>query len=329
MSTTTTSNIPTIKLYNGVEMPQLSLGLAFWNVQKGGVADSPNFIGFLPERVYRSLDVALESGIRSIDTALIYRSHVQIRHVLGNWLAEGKIKREDIFVATKVYHPYNPLATSNTCVGNPDAYSPARCAELVEQHIEKSLEELGLGYIDLLFMHWPAQFDSKDPNNGARRLAAWRVFEQYYEMGWIRAIGVSNWTEHHIEQLMKDGAKYKPMVNQVEGNIYLQWSNIVRHCKDNDIAIEAFSPLGHGGAMLKDSTVSSIAKKHNKDNGQVAMRYLIEKGYAVTFSTTSEKRLVTNQQIFDFKLDDDDMKLLDDLNGKADSTGQPQPYDMS
>ena len=154
---TTASNIPTIKLYNGVEMPQLSLGLAFWNVQKGGVVDSPNFIGFLPERVYRSLHVALESGIRSIDTALIYRSHVQIRHVVGNWLADGKIKREDLFVATKVYHPYNPLGTSNTCVGNPDALSPAKCAELVEQHIEKSLEELGLGYIDLLFMHWPAQ----------------------------------------------------------------------------------------------------------------------------------------------------------------------------
>lgn len=171
--------------------------------------------------------------------------------------------------------------------------------------------------------------DSKDPGNAARRLAAWRVFERYYEMGWIRAIGVSNWTEHHIEQLMKDGAKYKPMINEIEGNIYLQWHDILKYCKDNDIAVEAFSPLGHGGAMLKDEAVQAIAQKHNKDVGQIAMRYLVEKGYAVTFATTSDKRLVTNQQIFDFQLDADDMAKLNALNGKAESTGQPQPYDMS
>jgi aryl-alcohol dehydrogenase-like predicted oxidoreductase len=138
-------------------MPQLSLGLAFWNVVKDGIPDSPNFVGFLPERVYRSLNVALEAGIRGIDTALIYRSYVQIRHVLGDWLAKGKLKREDIFIATKVYHPFNSLATSGTCICNPDSLSPAEVAEIVESQIEKSLEELGLGYLDLLFMHWPAQ----------------------------------------------------------------------------------------------------------------------------------------------------------------------------
>ena len=148
-------------------------------------------------------------------------------------------------------------------------------------------------------------------------------------MGWVRAIGVSNWTEHHIEQLMSGGAKVKPMVNQVEGNVYLQWSNIVKYCRKNDIVVEAFSPLGHGGKILHDETIKLIAEKHGKDVGQVALRYLVEKGYAITFSTTSEKRLTTNQEIFDFKLDGDDMAKLDSLNGKAESTGQPQPYDMS
>jgi methylglyoxal/glyoxal reductase len=148
-------------------------------------------------------------------------------------------------------------------------------------------------------------------------------------MGWVRAIGVSNWTEHHIEQLMNDGAKVKPMVNQVEGNVYLQWSSIVQYCQDNDILVEAFSPLGHGGNMLRDETIKAIAEKHRKDVGQVAMRYLLEKGFALTFSTTSENRLVTNQEIFDFKLDEEDMGKLDSLNGSAESTGQPQPHDMS
>ena len=140
------------------------------------------------------------------------------------------------------------------------------------------------------------------------RLYAWilLVFDctyRYYEIGWIRAIGVSNWTEHHIEQLTKDGAKVKPMVNQIEANMCLQWSDIRQYCQDNAIVVQAFSPLGHGGQMLHDETVRRIADKHTKDVGQVAMRYLIEKEYAVTFSTTSEKWLVTNQQVFDFALD--------------------------
>lgn len=148
-------------------------------------------------------------------------------------------------------------------------------------------------------------------------------------MGWLRAIGVSNWSEHHIEQLMKDGAKHKPMVNQIEGNIYLQWKDIVKYCQDNDIALEAFSPLGHGGKMLHDEEVIQIAKKHNKDVGQVAMRYLVQKGYAVTFATTSEKRVASNQLIFDFELDEEDLTTLDSKNANSSPTGQPSPYDMS
>lgn len=177
-TTAAMTTIPNIKLYNGVEMPQMSLGFAFWVPEKGGLKCNKEFIGFMPEQVYRSLNVALEKGIRGIDTALIYRSHVQIRQVLGDWFAEGKLKREDVFIATKVYHPYNPLATSGTCVGNPDDLSPEEAAKMVEAHIEKSLEELGVGYLDLLYMHWPAQFDSKDKLNGARRLACWKVFEK-------------------------------------------------------------------------------------------------------------------------------------------------------
>jgi aryl-alcohol dehydrogenase-like predicted oxidoreductase len=114
----------------------MSLGLAFWNVQKGGIVDSPNFVGFLPERVYRSLNVALECGIRGIDTALVYRSHNQIRQVLGNWFADGRLKREDVFVATKVYHPWNPLATSNTCVGNPDELNPDKVRQCMNVEMQ-------------------------------------------------------------------------------------------------------------------------------------------------------------------------------------------------
>jgi diketogulonate reductase-like aldo/keto reductase len=324
--------IPTIQLHNGVEMPQMSLGLAFWNVKERGVQHNPRFTGFLPEQCYRSLHMALHAGIRGIDTALIYRTHSQIRHVLGDWLASGKVKREDLFVATKVFHPMIPFAlTSSAMPENLDHLTPEEVTRIVTLHVERSLDELGLGYLDLVLLHWPAGHDSTDPGNSDRRVAAWKVLEGFYEKGWIRAIGVSNFSEHHLKNLIhNDTTKIVPMVNQIESSVYLQWDKIVEYCHANNIVVEAFSPLGHGASnVISDEYVLEIAKKHDKDAGQIAMRYLVQKGFAVTFSTGSEKRLSTNQDIFQFELDEEDMDALDALNGTAETTGQPSPYDMS
>merc|ERR1712228_649284 len=109
-------------------------------------------------------------------------------------------------------------------------------------------DELGMGHVDLLLAHWPGMFGTKDKeaNRKARKLC-WEVFESCYESGKAKAIGVSNWTEEHIADLLADGAKVKPHVNQIEMSPYTIWEKLVKYCKDNSIVIEAYSPLGSSG----------------------------------------------------------------------------------
>ena len=322
--------IPTVRLNNGVQMPALALGMAYWNVKDGGVPENPSFKGMLPEQAFLSLDRALEAGLRSIDTALIYRTHSAIRQVLGEWFRQGKLKREELFVQTKVYHFDTFMGTSNTTVPM-DQLSPEQVTETVSAHVERCLEELGLGYLDQVLLHWPSKPDDNDPaTNRQRRLAAWKVLEVFHRRGLIRAIGVSNFSEHHLQQLKEDGAQVTPAVNQIEASVFLQWKDIVKYCQEQGIQIQAFSPLGHGASSVVDSpTVQQIASKLSCDAGQVAMRYLIQKGYAVVFSSSSPKRLVSNQRIFNIELSAEDMEVLDKLNGTAESTGQPSPYTLS
>jgi len=320
--------IPTVRLNNGVQMPALALGMAYWNVK--GVPENPSFKGMLPEQAFLSLDRALEAGLRSIDTALIYRTHSAIRQVLGEWFRQGKLKRKELFVQTKIYHFDTFMGTSTTTVPM-DQLSPEQVTENVSAHVERCLEELGLGYLDQVLVHWPSKPDDNDPTtNRQRRLAAWKVLEGFNRRGLIRAIGVSNFSEHHLQQLKEDGAQVTPAVNQIEASVFLQWKDTVKYCQEQGIQIQAFSPLGHGASSVVDSpTVQQIASKLSCDAGQVAMRYLIQKGYAVVFSSSSSKRLVSNQRIFNFELSAEDMEMLDKLNGTAESTGQPSPYTLA
>jgi diketogulonate reductase-like aldo/keto reductase len=325
--------IPTVTLSNGVEMPVLSVGLAFWNTKKGAIEHNPAFTGFVPEQCYRSVELALRAGLRSFDTALVYRTHAPTRSVLSKWFLEGKIERKDLWIASKVYHfPSDHFGQSNTVV-DMARLSPEQVTRTVTKHVEQCLQELGMGYLDLLLLHWPAPPappDSIDPLHRRRRLAAWQVLEEYYDRGWLRAIGVSNFTEIHLQQLQEDGAKIVPMVNQIEASVFLQWNDIVKYCQTNNIHVQAFSPLGHGATnVVNDATVKELAVEHNKDAGQIAMRYLIQKGYSVVFSSSSAARLQSNQNLFDYALSEEDMKRLDALNGTSGSTGQPSPYNMS
>lgn len=328
MTRPSSKTIPSVTLNNGVQMPALGLGLACWNVQQGGIAHNPKFKGMLPEQAFVSLERALQAGLRMIDTALVYRTHTVIRQVLGEWFRGQQLKREDLFITTKVYHFDNFMGTRGTTVPM-DQMTPDQVTDHVTEQVEQSLEELGLGYLDLVLLHWPSKPGNDDPDtNRKRRLAAWKVLEAFYKQGWIRAIGVSNFSERHLTQLVQDGGEITPAVNQIEASVFLQWDTIVKYCHEHDIQVQAFSPLGHGDSNVVDNpVVTDIAGRHEKNEGQVAMRYLIQKGYAIVFSSSSSKRLRSNQDIFDgMELSSEDMKALDGLIGTAQSTGQPSPY---
>ena len=360
----------TVKLSNGVEMPVVALGSAPLSTSDDDTSHFHplnSFNGFLPEQAYRSVHAALELSDKTdsdtgspvpvhIDTALYYRTHTHIRQVLGNAFATGSKKRSDVFLTTKVFHPNFGDSFGTEDLGHCMPLDP-ECEmtyddvyRFVYRQFQRSLHECGVGYFDLVLLHWPGR---KHPNTDAKknaehRLAAWNVLEDCYAKGWARAIGVSNFSEHHFEELqsMNEAAKKKkaeesdtspaaavrPHVNQIEASVFLQHKGILDYCLDHGIVAAAYSPHGRGVTHVTDEdTVKKIAAKHQKDAGQVAMRYLLQKGYGcVVFWTTNAERVGSNHEIHDFDLDETELAALDELNrGDGSGTwGLTSPYEI-
>jgi diketogulonate reductase-like aldo/keto reductase len=333
-SPSTPLDIPTVTLSNGVEMPLLHLGTAQLNTVAGKDPKlPPSFVGMIPERGYRQIELALQKGIRAFDTALIYRSSRQIGAVLGEWWRAAKLQdRSEVWLSTKVFHP-NATETTFGLTHLPDMHekTPEQITVETRRHFEQALMDLGVGYVDLMLLHWPASAAKEEGNsqdNRQRRLAAWRVLEDLYEnKGWARAIGVSNFSPQHLNQLQQDGARIVPMVNQFEASITLQYPDLVQYCKDRGIIPQAYSPLGRGLAELP-LQVAEMAEKHGKDVGQIAFRYLYQLGYAIISLSNSPQRMVSNSEIFDFELSDADMRLLNSLNRPDGGWGLPSPYEI-
>jgi len=323
--------VPTHKLHNGVEMPLLVLGTVQLVTEAGVDPELPaKFVGILPEKNYRQIELALASGFRAFDSAFIYRSQPPIGHVLGEWFRTGRLsKRNNIWITSKIFHPPSPDNTFEITYMDLPNMTPAQVSKETKRHFETSLQELGVGYIDLMLLHWPSLPSMPNATmNRQQRLAAWRVLEEKYDAGWARAIGVSNFSSQHLEQLKEDGAKIVPMVNQIEASVSLQYPDIREYCLANGILPQAYSPLGQGVAKIPD-LVFELGKKYGKDAGQVSFRYLLQLGYSVTYLTNSEKRMVTNTQVFDFELTSDEMAQLTALNRPDGGWGLPNPNELA
>jgi diketogulonate reductase-like aldo/keto reductase len=328
----------TTLLSNGVAMPVFQLGTAHLvpspNRSDGGADALPNgFVGFLPERTYRQIDLALQSNIRAFDTAAIYRSHRQIGTVLGEWWRSGKLEsRSSVWITSKIFHPLASVAFRRSHLSDLSSMTVEEVRESVRRQFEESLDDLGAGYVDLMLLHWPSGHQPSDEDDASspkllarqRRLAAWSVLEEVYGLGWARSIGVSNFSPVHLEQLKEDGAIIRPMVNQIEASVTLQYTNILEYCLANDIVPQAYSPFGRGYRELP-SRVHELAVKYNKDAGQIALRYLLQLGYSVTYLTTSENRMVSNTQLFDFELSQGEMDELATFNRPDGGWGLPDP----
>lgn len=359
----TVSTKTTIELANGVEMPVLALGAApLMKREEDSSAFHPlnAFNGFLPERICRSAHALLEMKAETvtgdndrgtpvhIDTALVYRTHPHIRQAMGNALATGKIERSDVFLTTKVFHPcysFGPEDLGQSMPADPECeMTYDDVYRFVYKQFQQSLHECGVGYFDLVLLHWPGRKHPKTnaTRNAQHRLAAWHVLEDCYAKGWTRSIGVSNFSEHHLEalQTMNEASKkekgstpaVKPHVNQIEASVFIQHKGILDYCLKNGIAPMAYSPLGRGFThVTKDETVLKLAAKYNKDAGQVAMKYLLQKGYkSVVFWTTNVQRIRSNHDIYDFELDESELEALDGLN-RTDGSGTwglQSPYEI-
>lgn len=295
-------------LSNGVEMPTLAFGCAF-----GNWTDDSKFLSFQPDLAWSIIPQAIEAGFRHFDTALIYGTHHILGNSLGRFFASGDLKREDVFITSKVFHPQVPLALN--AIGNSWDLTDREIdvEKRVLHDFERCLAELNIGYLDLLLIHWPGMWDSNDPSHGKKtRKRVWKAFETIYKSGKVRAIGVSNFMEKHFDFL--DQAEVTPMLNQMEVNPYIQQTATTDFCRKKNILVESWGPFGSGTTgVLTDPLIQSLGEKYNKNVGQIILRWLGQKGFAAAPKSSNIERMRCNLNIFDFELDREDMKKIDSL----------------
>ncbi|MEK3934331.1 aldo/keto reductase [Sporosarcina sp. FSL W7-1349] len=250
-----------------------------------------------PELV-NAVKTAITHGYRSIDTAAIYANEEGVGKGIQEGLKETGISRKELFVTSKVWN--SDLGYESTIA----AY-------------ETSLRKLGLEYLDLYLIHWPVEGKYKE---------AWKALETLYKEGRVKAIGVSNFQIHHLEDLMKD-AEIKPMVNQVERHPRLTQKELQAFCQSHDIQLEAWSPLMQG-ELLSNEVLQKIADKHNKSVAQTILRWDLQQGVVIIPKSTKEHRIVENSSVFDFELTDEEMKIIDGLNQNYRVGPDPDNFDF-
>ncbi|MEH7502510.1 aldo/keto reductase [Neobacillus drentensis] len=246
-----------------------------------------------PELV-NAVKTAIQHGYRSVDTAAIYGNEEGV----GQGIRESGIDREDLFVTSKVWNA--DLGYESTLA----AY-------------QTSLDKLGLEYLDLYLIHWPVAGKYKE---------AWRALETLYKEGRVKAIGVSNFQVHHLEDLMKD-AEIKPMVNQVEYHPRLTQKEVQAFCREQGIQFEAWSPLMQG-QLLDNEVLTGIAAKYKKSVAQIILRWDLQNGVVTIPKSTKAHRIIENSQVFDFELTQDDMNQIDSLNQNHRVGPDPDNFDF-
>ena len=241
-----------------------------------------------------SVKAAIKAGYRSIDTAALYQNEEGV----GQGIKESGVPREELFITTKVWN------------------SDQREDRVLEA-FETSLQKLGLEYVDLYLIHWPVKEKYKQ---------SWKVLEKLYKEGRIRAIGVSNFQIHHLEDLMAD-AEIKPMVNQVELHPLFAQLELHEYCKKQEIQIEAWAPLGQG-RLLDNPVLQDIASSHHKSIAQVILRWDIQNEIVTIPKSVRESRIIENANIFDFTLSESDMEKINALNENKRFGGDPDNFNF-
>jgi methylglyoxal/glyoxal reductase len=223
---------------------------------------------------------ALEAGYRMIDTAAYYQNEA----LVGQAIRESGIPREQIFITTKMW---------NT----------AQRDNKQEQAFKESLQLLDISYIDLYLIHWPVPGKFTD---------TWKYMEDFYASGKVRAVGVSNFLVHHIEELLTSSGTI-PAVNQFECHPFLTRNELRSYCASKGIVVEAWSPLGRG-AVLESRTLQEIAKKHRRTPAQITIRWDYQNSIITIPKSVNQQRITENASIFDFSLSDDEVETISDLD---------------
>ena len=248
-------SVPTVELNDGRQLPRLGLGT--WPLDDAEA-----------ERVVAE---ALEIGYRHIDTAVRYGNEVGV----GRALATSGLGRDDVYVVTKLDGPFQG---EDRAVGG----------------LDESLERLGLGFVDLLLIHWP--LPSRD-----LYVSTWRTFERLREEGKALSIGVSNFKPSHLRRLAEE-TSVVPAVNQVQLNPHVTRDDHVAYHREHGIVTVSYSPLGKGGELLEEPTITEIAEEHSRTPAQVILRWHLQTGLVPIPKSADPQRLRDNFAVFDFEL---------------------------
>lgn len=240
-----------------------------------GVYQSP-----IGELTRHTVGYALKVGYRHIDTASLYGNEKDV----GEAVLESGLSREEIFITTKVWDTDQGYdSTLDAC--------------------ERSLRRLGLSYVDLYLIHWPVE---------GKGIETWKAMIQILKSGKARAIGVSNYDILQVQEVL-DNFDVAPTVNQVEFHPFLFQEELLQFCKANHIQLEAYSPLTRG-KKLRHPVLIELELKYSKTSAQILVRWSLQHNLVVIPKSMHENRILENSQVFDFQLDEKDMKLLDSLN---------------
>ncbi|MDO4258188.1 MAG: aldo/keto reductase [Actinomycetaceae bacterium] len=245
-----------------------------------------------PEDAVATVTQALELGYRHIDTAQMYRNEAEVGHAINS----SGIDRSDIFLTTK-------LNNSN------HAPDDAR------RSFDQSLKDLGTDYVDLFLIHWPLPM-----HYGGDFLGCWRLLEEFHADGRARAIGVSNFHEEHLRDILAEG-EVKPMVNQIEAHPYTANNEVREFSKANGMVVEAWSPLARG-KVSTDPVLTEIGAKYGRTSGQVALRWALQRGDVIFPKSLRRERMLENLDLFSFELSDEDFAAIAALDqGEDGRTG--------
>jgi len=239
------------------------------------------------EEAVAPLTLAIHEGYRLIDTAAAYLTEP----VVAKAIKKCDVPREDLFITSKL---------RNACHGY----------QATKEAFELTLEQLELDYLDLYLIHWPNPVQYRPIWQEATK-GTWRAFEELYKEGRIRAIGVSNFMPRHIEMLM-EGAKILPMVDQLKLCPGVTQPEIVQYCKENGIVIEAYSPFGTG-SVFASSEIQALCSKYKKTAGQIFLRWSMQMGFIPLPKSVTPARIRENLEVFDFDLEEDDVLLISGL----------------
>ncbi|KAF5302643.1 hypothetical protein FQR65_LT08484 [Abscondita terminalis] len=292
------NKIQSVTLNDGSQMPLLGLGTS----------------RALTNDIIEAVKAAIDLGYRHFDCAFIYRNEKDIGEGLAAKLSEGVVKREDLFITSKVWNTY---------------HRPG----VVETALRNTLKDLGLDYVDLYLIHWPTGYkeeassdlpvdDAKPNYSDYDYVDTWKAMEEIKKKGLAKSIGVSNFNKYQLERILEN-AEIPPTVNQVECHPYLNQNKLIKFCKSKNIQIVAYSPFASPGRfselpnytkVFEIPAIKEIAEKYKKTPAQVILRWQIQRQVVVIPKSVNIKRIKENCEIFDFEISKEDMENIDGLN---------------